>query len=1014
MKGLRMKSVARTLLSLVRSGSAGRHPAWLTVFALVSLTAVGIAQRGQTPGDAIESRPRGAAPVHARRPVDSPRPVGIETLPPAAQGQISAAIGQDVPVYHVVAEPHGLRMNNAGRRVSAEFTPAGVSFQHDTHRWAMSLRGYGYGDSVRKTTETVPTGTLNRVEYRRGALTEWYLNGPLGLEQGFTLDRAPGTSGGQPLTLAFALSGNVTASVDAGGRSLTLRRDGAAALRYGGLTALDADGRALRAWLEAAGDELRVRVDDANARYPVTIDPYVQGATLTTRKLCDPTGVCDDGAPGDFFGHSVSISADASTVVVGTPRKWTNNVPTGVLYVFVKPSEFEGGWNGTLPRFKTKLLASDGAMKWGLELGRSVAISGDGETIVAGTFAGLSPAAYVFVRPPNGWDAAPVQTETARLTPAPVSGLQNWATFGESVATSGDGGTIVVGMPSYSTDPDTIASHGAAYVFHRPVTGWIDATEAQKVTGTIASRYGTSVALSEDATILVVGARGDPWLGEPDQTGKTYVLAWQENSGAYATLARLDSSDATPYAFFGMSVSTTADGATIVVGAPASSIYSTAPPAVYVFVRPPTGWGSTGFLLTETAKLTNSDSYGDDAFGASVDISLDGNSIVAGAIRSFSSGLPGTAYVFAKPAAGWATSTEDHSIIASDGMPGNWFGDAVSLSGDGAVAVVGAPRTAIDASLDQGAAYVFTGSAAAPQASVAPSSLTFGSLPIGTTSAPQTVTVINTGSAPLQVTGVSVSGSFSATQNCLSASPIAPGSSCAESVTFAPLSVGFNGGTLAFTSDSGGTNGTTHDVPLQGGGEPGVTSTTITSVPEQVFAGQPVSVSYTVASQGPLTPFGQVTVQASTGESCSGGVQAGSCVLTFATLGDRTITASYNGNANFNPSTSAPVVVRVVDFSLSASPSSQAVAGKKATYRLDVNALNGFTGEVSLTCAGGPQDDTTCTITPASVTVSGSTARAKATVTLPSRVNSGTTYTVIFTGTYGSAVRSTTATLVVK
>jgi hypothetical protein len=207
------------------------------------------------------------------------------------------------------------------------------------------------------------------VEYRRGALTEWYVNGPLGLEQGFTLERAAGNSNGKPLTLSFVLSGNVTASVDAGARSLTLHKDGAKAFRYAGLTALDADGRELRAWLEVDGNQLRVRVDDADARYPLTIDPYVQAATLTAAIPCDPTGVCDDGAPGDELGHSVSISADATTIVVGAPYKYTNSVRTGAAYVFVKPSDFDGGWNSAQPIFfKAKLLASDGATN-GLFLG---------------------------------------------------------------------------------------------------------------------------------------------------------------------------------------------------------------------------------------------------------------------------------------------------------------------------------------------------------------------------------------------------------------------------------------------------------------------------------------------------------------------------------------------------------------------------------------------------------------------------------------------------------------------
>src|SRR2546425_578340 len=110
---------------------------------------------------------------------------------------------------------------------------------------------------------------------RPGALTEWYVNGPLGLEQGFTLSKHPsgadGTrglhAGTKPLILALSLSGDLTPAVDQSGLGLTLTGDkGQPELRYGGLSASDASGKQLRAWMEIQDGDLLLKVDDAGAR----------------------------------------------------------------------------------------------------------------------------------------------------------------------------------------------------------------------------------------------------------------------------------------------------------------------------------------------------------------------------------------------------------------------------------------------------------------------------------------------------------------------------------------------------------------------------------------------------------------------------------------------------------------------------------------------------------------------------------------------------------------------------
>jgi YVTN family beta-propeller protein len=85
-------------------------------------------------------------------------------------------------------------------------------------------------------------------------------------------------------------------------------------------------------------------------------------------------------------------------------------------------------------------------------------------------------------------------------------------------------------------------------------------------------------------------------------------------------------------------------------------------------------------------------------------------------------------------------------------------------------------------------------------------------------------------------------------------------------------------------------------------------STAITAnSPNPSTVSQPVTVSFTVT--GVTKPTGSVKVTASTGETCTGTLTAGagSCALIFTTTGPRTITASYGGDSNFNPSNSNPV-----------------------------------------------------------------------------------------------------------
>ena len=93
-----------------------------------------------------------------------------------------------------------------------------------------------------------PRASSNRVRYSRPGIDEWYTNGPLGLEQGFTVAKPTvGRAAGSQLTVSIAVSGDVHPVLAHGGRSVALERAGHPILRYTGLAASDARGRALPA-----------------------------------------------------------------------------------------------------------------------------------------------------------------------------------------------------------------------------------------------------------------------------------------------------------------------------------------------------------------------------------------------------------------------------------------------------------------------------------------------------------------------------------------------------------------------------------------------------------------------------------------------------------------------------------------------------------------------------------------------------------------------------------------------
>ncbi|HIE53767.1 MAG TPA: hypothetical protein EYP90_01070, partial [Chromatiaceae bacterium] len=108
-----------------------------------------------------------------------------------------------------------------------------------------------------------------------------------------------------------------------------------------------------------------------------------------------------------------------------------------------------------------------------------------------------------------------------------------------------------------------------------------------------------------------------------------------------------------------------------------------------------------GSQWAEQAYLTPADGAANDRFGYAV--AIDGDTIAVGAYLDDDLGADsGSVYIFSRSGVTW---TQQAKLTAADGAAGDWFGYAVSLSGDSLI--VGAHREDDDGS-NAGAAYIFT------------------------------------------------------------------------------------------------------------------------------------------------------------------------------------------------------------------------------------------------------------------------------------------------------------------
>lgn len=440
-----------------------------------------------------------------------------------------------------------------------------------------------------------------------------------------------------------------------------------------------------------------------------------------------------DTAAGDQFGAAIAISGDGTTLAIGAPfeRSGAQNSVQGVngeqaddcvslgpncefnsgaVYVYVRGT---GGW--TQQAFIKRPTPDGGDM-----FGTSVALSDDGNLLAVGV-PGQDSAVYgsgavhLYARSGASWSYEASVTATN-------PGFENY--FGRSVALSGNGEILVVGAPhegsaevgvhaanagnqtnDCNAAPAVNCSErsGAVYVYTRS-SGWSAQKYIKPYNTSAADEFGTSLALSSDGRVLAVGSVMQAGVSGGLQQGAVYLF---DGASDWAQLQMLKATYGDHDDRFGATVSLSADGETLVVGADGEdSNYASDPSinaaatynagAVYVYMRVSGVWQNEVYLKAPNIG-------GGDKFGAVVSLSSDGNMLAVGAPMEDSAQTSigsnqgddtagdnsGAVYIYTRSNSAW---TLHRYVKAPNTDVNDEFGSALALSADGDTLVVGGSK----------------------------------------------------------------------------------------------------------------------------------------------------------------------------------------------------------------------------------------------------------------------------------------------------------------------------------
>ncbi len=304
-------------------------------------------------------------------------------------------------------------------------------------------------------------------------------------------------------------------------------------------------------WSEAARLEAGDREANDEFGYSVSIDGdvvvvgalarnnYTGAAYVFTRHEGEWTQTAtlapDELEPGDCFGMAAAVNGN--TIIVAAPGDGDYGSGAGALYVYGRQS---GIWTKM-----AKLYSPDAAEHeyFGFPLAFKNGL------VLAGCqydsdLAPQSGAAYVFAGSASVWSAG------YKLTAADHDALDG---FGFSVALGN--GYCVVGA---ILDDEAGENAGAAYVFRRTATGWLQEAKLTGIDAQASANFGNAVCASDD--FILVGNKFHAANGL-DQSGACYL--YQRTAGAVELIREITPSDAQKFDLFGYAVAASAEHAII-------------------------------------------------------------------------------------------------------------------------------------------------------------------------------------------------------------------------------------------------------------------------------------------------------------------------------------------------------------------------------------------------------------------------------------------------------------------